>query len=58
MENLYTIDDIKKYFDYLMNNYPNSNMYSHANMIKYTMFKKDSVNNFEKIIKKMKKEEG
>ena len=50
----YTVEDIKKYFNYLINKYPNSNCEDYTKRMMYRMFSNLSLDNFEKVMKKIK----
>jgi len=50
----YTVEDIKKYFNYLIDKYPNSNCEDYTKRMMYRMFSNLSLDNFEKVMKKIK----
>lgn len=51
----YTVEDIKKYFNYLINKYPNSNCEEYTKRMMYRMFgDSDGLDYFEKVMKKIK----
>ena len=51
----YTVEDIKKYFNYLINKYPNSNCEDYTKRMMYRMFgDPDGLDYFEKVMKKIK----
>jgi hypothetical protein len=53
--NTYTTEDINAYLNYLIKRYPNSNIEMYVKSLQFIMFAEDGLDNFEKIVEKIKK---